>query len=59
MIYSLLDDKVDDIFVEIQKEFNITSGDISPEDAYDLCEKQHELTILIGRIIRRMKGEFK
>ena len=53
MISGLLDEKVNEIFFEIQKEFNITDGNIYPEEYYVLCEKQHELTILIGSIIRR------
>lgn len=57
MIYSLLDDAVNDICFKIQTEFNIDSGDIEPLDAYELCEKEHELTMLIGRIIRKQKGE--
>ena len=57
MIDSLLDDAVNDIFLKMQKEFYIDSGDIEPLDAYELCDKEHELTMLIGKVLRKQRGE--
>ena len=56
-IYNLLDNYVNEIFLKMQEEFNIQTGDVSPEDAYDLYEKENELTVLIGKILRIQRGE--
>ena len=53
MIYSMLDDKIEDIFIEMQKAFDITSGDISPEDQYDLMQKESEISALIANVLRK------
>ena len=56
-VFALLDDKVNEVFIEAQKEFGITSGDIEPLDAYELNDKEHELTMLIGKLLRKQRGE--
>ena len=57
MIYSLLDGAVNDIFLKMQMELHIDSGDIEPFDAYELYKKEHELSMIIGRVLREQRGE--
>lgn len=47
----LVEDKVNEIFEELQKENNITSGDISPLDALELDEAKEKLADIINRVI--------
>lgn len=53
MIDALLTEKVNEIFLAIQEKFGIKSGDVEPLDAYELSEKQRELTMIVGRILRK------
>lgn len=53
MIDTLLTEKVNEIFLAIQEKFGIKSGDVEPLDAYELMEKQRELTMIVGRILRK------
>lgn len=57
MIDTLLTEKVDEIFLEMQERFNIKHGDVEPLDAIKLAEMQLNLTMIIGRILRKQRGE--
>ena len=53
-------DKVNEIFANVQNHFGIEYGDIDPEQAMRLDEIQNDLTDLISQIIENqiaMKGE--
>lgn len=56
-IDTLLDIKINEIFLAMQEEFGIKNGDVEPLDAYELSEKQIELSVIIGRILRKQRGE--
>lgn len=56
-IDALLDIKINEIFLVMQEEFGIKNGDVEPLDAYELSEKQIELSVIIGRILRKQKGK--
>lgn len=47
----LVENKVDEIFEELQKENNITSGDIAPLDLLELDEAKEKLADIINRVI--------
>ncbi len=53
----MLYDKVTDIFLELQKELNIEDGGVDPLLEYDLFEKERDLSVLIGKILRIQRGE--
>lgn len=57
MIDTLLTEKLDEIFLAMQERFNIKHGDVEPLDAYELMEKQMELSMVVGRILRKQRGE--
>lgn len=57
MIDTLLTEKLDEIFLEMQERFNIKYGDVEPLDAIELAEKQMELSMVVGRILRKQRGE--
>jgi len=57
MIDALLTEKVDEIFLAMQERFNIKHGDVEPLDAIKLAEMQLNLTMIIGRILRKQKRE--
>ena len=46
-LYNLIEERIDDIFLEYQKANEITSGDISPTQMLDLEDLQNKLTDLI------------
>ena len=56
-ISALLDNKVKEIIAECEKEFNIDNTYISLEDYVELHEKELELIMLIGGILRKQRGE--
>ena len=56
-IDALLDIKINEIFLVMQEKFGIKNGDVEPLDAYELSEKQIELSVIIGRILRKQRGE--
>ena len=56
-IDALLAEKINEIFLAMQEEFNIKNGDVEPLDDYELGEKQIELSVIIGRILRKQRGE--
>ena len=47
----LVEDKVNEIFEELQKENNIANGDIAPLDALELDEAKEKLADIINRVI--------
>lgn len=49
-LYSLVEERVNDIFLEYQTTNNIKSGDISPVQALRLGELQNALTDLIMNV---------
>lgn len=51
-IRELLEDKVTDIFVEIQNEYGITCGDCSPLDEFKLDRAEGELAEIIASVLR-------
>lgn len=57
MIDALLTEKLDEIFLEMQERFGIKSGDVEPLDDIELAEKQMDLAMTIGRILRKQRGE--
>ncbi len=59
MIDTLLSEKINKIFLEMQKYLGITNGDVEPFDEYDLMEKQIEISLVIGRILRKQRGEVR
>lgn len=56
-IKGMLDDKVNEIFIECQSEMGITSGDITPEMALRLDEELDKLTEMIRDILGMQKGD--
>lgn len=46
-LFDLIDEKINDIFLEYQKANDIASGDISPLQSLDLEEIEDKLTDLI------------
>lgn len=55
-IKNLLDEKVNEIFIECQSEMGIVSGDITPEMALRLDEELDKLTEMIRDILGMQKG---
>lgn len=55
-IKDLLDEKVNEIFIECQSEMGIVSGDITPEMALRLDEELDKLTEMIRDILGMQKG---
>lgn len=48
-----LEDKITDLFIEIQDEYNITCGDCEPTDEFELTKSEEELADVITEIIRK------
>ena len=55
-IKDLLDEKVNEVFIECQSEMGIVSGDITPEMALRLDEELDKLTEMIRDILGMQKG---
>lgn len=55
-IKGLLDDKVNEIFEEMQNELGIESGDITPDMALRLDEEIDRLTEMIRDVLGMQKG---
>lgn len=55
-IKDLLDEKVNEVFIECQSEMGIVSGDIIPEMALRLDEELDKLTEMIRDILGMQKG---
>lgn len=56
-IKGMLNDKVNEIFIEYQSEMGIISGDITPEMALRLDEELDKLTEMIRDILGMQKGD--
>lgn len=54
-LLELIEEKIDDVFLEYQKKNDIKSGDISPEQALRLEELQNELADLVMHVGRQEK----
>lgn len=50
ILYNLVEERINDIFLEYQKQNDIKSGDITPVQALRLEELQNELTDLIMNV---------
>lgn len=55
-IKDMLDEKVNEIFIECQSEMGIVSGDIAPEMELRLDEELDKLTKMIRDILGMQKG---
>lgn len=55
-IFEMLEEKINDIFLEIQEEEGIESGDIMPLDSYVLENLTMELAETIASVIEFQKG---
>lgn len=51
MINNAIDDKITDLFIGLQNDLGITSGDVSPLDMYELKKAQNALADIVNRII--------
>ena len=56
-IKDLLDEKVNEVFIECQSEMSITSGDIAPEMALRLDEELENVAEMITDIVEMQKGD--
>ena len=50
-ILQLLDDKVDEVFLEMQEELNIEDGNIFPLDALELDNCKEQLANIIESVL--------
>lgn len=57
MIIRSLEEKIGEVYVEMQDRYDIKDGSISPPDSFDQDEKTSELAEVIERMIRKQKGE--
>jgi len=55
-IYKLVEEKIDEIFLTLQNKEGITSGDITPGQAFELDDLQEKLAKLIDEVIQLEKG---
>lgn len=51
-IRELLEDKVTDIFIDIQNEYGVTCGDCSPPDEFELDRAEGKLAEIIASVLR-------
>lgn len=56
-IMDKLQDKVTDVFIEMQNELTIDCGDCEPLDEYELEKAEEALAEIIARIIRKQGNE--
>ena len=54
-IYNLLDEKVNEIFYQMQNEMNIENGDITPLEFFDLDNSLKDLANKIESILKNQK----
>lgn len=52
-IDGILDEKINEVFLEVQNHFGVTCGDVEPLDEINLAEMRHEMSMLIGQMIRK------
>jgi len=53
IISEIVEDRIDDIFVELHQEFGTKSGDITPEQVFELERIRIELEDLLTRQINQ------
>lgn len=51
-----LEEKIDNIFYEVNKEYNLRSGDISPEEYLELTKIIDSLEVIVKNYIKYNKG---
>lgn len=56
MLKELVHDKIQEVFLEMQEENNITNGDIDPWDAQQLDYVEGALYQIIKRVLEYQKG---
>jgi hypothetical protein len=56
-LYNLIEERVNDIFMDYYEVNKISSGDIAPEDVFLLEEIQTQLADLIVKVGQYNKGE--
>lgn len=57
MIIRSLEDKIGEVYVEMQDRYVIEDGSISPLDSLDQDEQTSKLAEVIERVLRKQKGE--
>lgn len=56
-IYSMLYDYVEKIMVDLRNVYSVeTDDEVAEEDAYELLNKERELAVIIGGILRKEMG---
>ena len=53
IIDTLLNEKINEIFLNMQERFNIKCGDVEPLDEYELNEMRIQMSVLIGKMVRK------
>lgn len=57
-IIKKIEDCVNEIFVEMQDDYDITNGDCSPWDEFELDKATERLAVvMVGILLRQMGGE--
>lgn len=56
-ILLILNYKIDDTFLRMQKEMGITSGDVEPLDNMELMDTTELLAEIIEKILLKQKGD--
>lgn len=51
MVKDLLQDKVNEVYLHFQKQLNISSGDISPEDWFEQDKAINTLADIIAKVL--------
>lgn len=52
-IDGILEEKINEVFLEVQNHFGVTCGDVEPLDQINLAEMQRKMSVLIGQMIRK------
>ena len=53
MVYSMVCKAVEDVMTDVRNAFGIETDEIAEEDEYKLFDKQRELAIVVGGILRK------
>ena len=56
-VLGMIENRVEDIFIDLQNAYNIKDGYISPLDSLHLSQKEKQLAEMITDIIVWQKGE--
>ncbi len=56
-INSILEEKVEELFLAMQEEYGIQYGDVEPLDAFELEEVQGKMVEVIEKILRKQCGK--